>query len=106
LELNLTIALLLILASALVGAATGFMYRVWALILISPPLAIFSAAVLRSHQFGMIAGIIVVAICLAICQIAYLAVACLQHARDISSQDEADGEPGETGEKKIRSHYN
>lgn len=102
----MTIALLLILASALVGAATGFMYKVWALVLISPPIAILAAAVLHSHGFGMIGGVIVIAICLVVCQIAYLAVACLQHVEDISSQDEVDGEPREAGEKNIRSHYN
>ena len=100
----MTIALVLILASALVGAVTGFMYKVWALVLISPPIAILSAAILRSHEFGMLAGVIVIAICLVVCQIAYLAVACLQHAEDISSQDEIDSEPREAGEKKIRSH--
>jgi len=54
----------------------------------------------------MIGGVIVIAICLVVCQIAYLAVACLQHVEDISSQDEVDGEPREAGEKNIRSHYN
>ena len=96
----MTIALLLVLASALVGAATGFMYRVWALILISPPLAIFSAAVLRSHQFGMIAGIIVVAICAAICQIAYLAV-CAPAAHGTSHpRTEADGEQAKQARRR------
>jgi len=104
-ELNLTIALLLLLASALVGMATGFVFKIWALVLISPLIAIFSAIVLRADEFGLVAGVTVIAVCLAVCQLAYLAAAYLRHARDISSHDEVDGEPGETSEPKIRRQH-
>jgi hypothetical protein len=105
LEFNLTIALLLMLASALVGMATGFVFKIWALVLISPLVAIFCAIVLRASEFGLVAGVTVIAVCLAVCQLAYLAAAYLRHARDISSHDEVDGEPGETSEHKIRPQH-
>jgi|SRR6478672_7177645 hypothetical protein len=105
LELNLTIVLLLLLASALVGVATGFVFRIWALVLFSPAIAVFSAIVLRAHDFGLVAGVTVIAACLAICQLAYLAATYLLHARKISAHDEIDGEPGEEREQKIRRQH-
>nr|WP_249142206.1 hypothetical protein [Bradyrhizobium diazoefficiens] len=81
--------------------ATGFVFRIWALVLISPLVAVFSAIVLRSWEFGLGAGVTVVAACLAICQLAYLAATYFLHAPDISAHDQIDGEPGEQREQKI-----
>lgn len=53
----------------------------------------------------MMAGVAVVAICLAVSQLAYFATTYLRYARDISPHDEIDGEPGEIGEKKIRPEH-
>ncbi len=53
----------------------------------------------------MMAGVTVIAICLAVCQLAYFATAYLLHARAISSHDELDGEPSETSEQKIRRQH-
>ncbi|MDA9510217.1 hypothetical protein XI09_37340 [Bradyrhizobium sp. CCBAU 11386] len=101
----MTIAFVLIVASALVGIATGYVYKIWALVVISPLIAVFSAIILRAYEFGMMAGVIVIAICLAVCQLAYLAAAYVLHARNVSSHDEIDGEPGETPEQKIRRQH-
>ncbi|MET4388700.1 hypothetical protein ABIB73_004464 [Bradyrhizobium sp. F1.4.3] len=101
----MTIALLLMLASALVGMATGFVFKIWALVLISPLIAIFSAIVLRSHEFGLVPGVTVIAVCLAVCQLAYLAATYLLHTREISFHDEVDGEPDEKSEQKIRRQH-
>lgn len=98
----MTIALVLIVASALVGIATGYAFRIWALVLIAPLIAVLSAIVLRAYEFGMMAGVIVIAICLAACQLAYFASAYLLHARGVSARDEVDGEPGEGSQHKIR----
>ncbi|WP_456622557.1 MULTISPECIES: hypothetical protein [unclassified Bradyrhizobium] len=98
----MTIALVLIVASALVGIATGYVFRIWALVLIAPLIAVLSAIVLRAYEFGMRAGVIVIAICLAACQLAYFASAYLLHARGVSARDEVDGEPGEGSQHKIR----
>jgi hypothetical protein len=105
LELKLAIAFVLIVASALVGVATGYVFQIWALVLVSPLIAVLSAVVLRIYEFGLVAGVTVIAICLAACQLAYLAATYLLHARDISSHDEVDGEPGEISEQKIRRQH-
>lgn len=105
LELNLTIASVLIVASALVGIATGYVFRIWALVVISPPIAVFSAMILRTYEFGMMAGVMVIAICLVVCQLAYFATAYFLHARDVSAHDEVDGQPGEASEQKIRREH-
>jgi hypothetical protein len=102
----LTIALLLMLASALVGMAAGFVFKIWALVLISPLIAVFSAIVLRSCQFGLVAGVTVIAACLAVCQLAYLVAATyFLDGRDVSLHDEVDGEPDEKSERKIRRQH-
>lgn len=101
----MTIAFVLIVASALVGAATGYVFKIWALVLISPLIAIFSAIVLRIYEFGMMAGITIIAICLAVCQLAYLAATYLLDGQNISSDDEVDGEPGEQSQRKIRRQH-
>ncbi|OPZ00986.1 hypothetical protein A5906_19775 [Bradyrhizobium sacchari] len=101
----MTIAIVLIVASALVGIATGHVFRIWALVVISPLIAIVSAIVLRTYDFRLIGGVTVIAICLAVSQLAYLAASYLLHARQVSSHDEVDGEPGEIGEQKIRRQH-
>ena len=101
----MTIAFVLIVASALVGIATGYFFRIWALVVLSPIIAIFAAIILRAYGFEMMAGVAVVAICLAVSQLAYFATTYLRYARDISPHDEIDGEPGEIGEKKIRPEH-
>ncbi|OAF12783.1 hypothetical protein [Bradyrhizobium neotropicale] len=101
----MAVAFILIVASALVGAASGFVFRIWALVLIAPVVAIFSAIVLRSYEFGLVAGVTTIATCLAICQLAYLAATYLLHAPDVSAHHEIDGEPGEEREQKIRRQH-
>ena len=101
----MTIVLLLLLASALVGMATGFVFSIWAMVLISPLIALFSAIVLRSCEFGLGAGVSIIAACLAVCQLAYFVTAYLLHAREFSTHDQVDGEPGEERQHKIRSQH-
>ncbi|MCP3373178.1 hypothetical protein [Bradyrhizobium cajani] len=101
----MTIAFVLIVASALAGIATGYVFRIWALVVISPFLAILAAIVLRVYEFGMMAGVAVVAICLAVCQLAYFAASYLLHARDVSAHNEVDGAPGEISEQNIRRQH-
>lgn len=101
----MTIAFVLVVASALVGIATGYVFRIWALVVISPFIAIFSAIILRIYEFGMMAGVIVIAICLAVAQLAYFAASYLLHAPNVSAHDEVDGQPGQIGEQKIRRQH-
>jgi hypothetical protein len=105
LELNLTIAFVLIVASALVGIATGYVFRIWALVVISPFIAILSAIILRIYEFGMVEGVTVIAICLAAAQLAYFAASYFLHAPNVSTHDEVDGQPGEISEQKIRRQH-
>ncbi|QAU43083.1 hypothetical protein XH86_34125 [Bradyrhizobium guangdongense] len=84
------------------GVATGYVFRTWALVVISPPIAVLSAIILRVYEFGMMAGVIIIAVCLAATQLAYLAASYLLYGREASSHDEVDGEPGEISDQKIR----
>lgn len=104
-ELNLTIAWILIFASALAGMATGFTYRVWALILISPLIAVLAAIVLHIYEFGIVAGVTVVTACLVASELAYLSATYLMHRNEISVQDDIDGDPSEQSEQKIRRQH-
>lgn len=58
--------------------------------------------ILRLYEFGMMAGVIVIAICLAVCQLGYFAAAYFLDARHVSAHDEVDGHPGE---QKIRREH-
>lgn len=87
--------ILALLASAIIGLATGLFFRVWAMMLVSPAIAIIAAIVLQASSFGFFAGVSVVTGCLVICQIAYLLGAFRLHKGAISVQNEADGDPGE-----------
>ncbi|WP_256807384.1 hypothetical protein [Bradyrhizobium sp. Bra64] len=98
----MTIAFVLIVASALVGMATGYFFRIWALVVISPLIAIFSAGVLKYNEYGLVVGVTIIAACLAVCQLAYLAMTYLLYGQDVSAHDEINGEPREQGERKIR----
>ncbi|MGX1317697.1 hypothetical protein AB7M17_001150 [Bradyrhizobium sp. USDA 377] len=101
----MTIAIVLIVASALLGIATGRVFRIWALVMISPLIAVVSAIILRVYDFGMMGGVAVIAICLAVSQLAYFAASYLLHARAVSPHDEVDGDPGEIGQQKIRRQH-
>ena len=101
----MTIAIVLIVASALVGIATGYVFRIWALVVFSPPIAVLSAIILRAYDFGMLAGVVVTGICLAVTQLAYLAASYLLSTREVSSHDEVDGNPGEIGQQKVRRQH-
>jgi hypothetical protein len=103
--LNLTIALILILVSALAGLATGFSYRVWALILISPLIALLAAIILHIYGFGLVAGVTIITACLVVSELAYLGATYLMHRREISLQDEIDGAPREQSEQSIRRQH-
>jgi uncharacterized integral membrane protein len=94
-ELKLTIPLVLLFVSALAGLATGLTYRVWALVLISPLLAIIAAIVLHSYEFGLLAGVPIIVACLVVFELGYLGATYLMHRREMSMHDEIDGEPGE-----------
>jgi hypothetical protein len=61
--------------------------------------------ILRIFEFGMMAGVIVIVVCLAVCQFAYFAAAYFLNARNVSAHDEVDGQPSKPGEQKIRREH-
>lgn len=101
LVLNVTIIFFLLLVSAILGAATGLFFRVWALMLFSPLIAILSATALRLYDFGFAAGVPIIIGCLVVSQLAYLAMTFYLHRGAFSIQDEPDGNPGEHGKQNV-----
>jgi hypothetical protein len=102
--LNVTIVFILLITSALLGLATGLVFQVRIMALVSALIAILSAAALRAHGFGFAGGVPVVIGCLVISQIAYLAgVFTLSRSDNVESltQEEVDGHPNNRGEQDV-----
>jgi hypothetical protein len=66
------IVLVALAASALLGLATGLVFRAWANVVVAPLIAVVSATSLGSHGFGFLEGVIVTVACLFMSQLAYL----------------------------------
>lgn len=98
----MTAVLLLLLASAITGLATGLIFRVWTLLLVSPATAIVTATVLQSSGFGFWTGVPIVVGCLIAGQLAYLAATFYLYRGELSMQDDIDGEPGEHSHRDIK----
>lgn len=94
-------AVFLLLASLIVGLATGLYFRVWALLLISPLLAIVAAVVLQTSDFGLWTGVPIVVACLVVSQMAYLLTTLVLYRGELSIQDQVDGAPGKRGERDV-----
>ncbi|WFU72161.1 hypothetical protein [Bradyrhizobium sp. CB2312] len=97
----MTIVFCLLLVSGITGLATGLFFRVWALVLVSPAIAILAAIVLQSSNFGFWTGVPIVVSCLLVGQLAYLAGAFHLHRGELSMQDDANGEPGKYSHRHI-----
>jgi len=72
------VVLVALAASALLGLATGLVFRVWANAIVAPLIAFASAIALASHGFGFLEGVLVTVACLFVSQIAYLVGAFLE----------------------------
>jgi hypothetical protein len=103
--LNVTITFTLLMASAVLGLATGLFLRVWAIAPVSLLIAIASAVFLRSHGFGFAGGVSIMVGCLVISQVAYVAggfiESCVGGTADLT-QEEVDGDPSDGGEQDVR----
>jgi hypothetical protein len=98
------IALVLLAASALIGATAGIRLKVFALAPIALLIAFVSAAVLRIHGFGSRSGIAIIVACLILSQAAYVLVQFFghrSHTSELSLDDATDGEPGHGREQAI-----
>jgi hypothetical protein len=94
---GMDIALVLLAASALIGATAGLRLKAIVLAPIALLIVIVSAAVLRMHGFGSVSGIVIVVACLVLNQAAYLLVELLDLKSGVSClslDDVTDGEPG------------
>ena len=103
------IALVLLAASALIGAIAGLRLKVFALAPIALLIALVSAAVLRMHGFGPESGIVIIIACLVLNQAAYILVEIFgfrsSRASYLSLDDVADGEPDPGREQAIDDNY-
>jgi uncharacterized membrane protein YkgB len=102
--LNVTIVFALLITSAVLGLATGLVFRVWTIALVSLLIAILSAVALRAHGFGFARGVSVMIGCLVISQIAYVAGAFIMSRSDNAeslTQEEVDGHPNNRGEQDV-----
>jgi hypothetical protein len=96
------IALVLLAASALIGATAGLRLKAFALAPIALLIALVSAAVLRLHGFGPGSGIVIIIACLVLNQAAYILVQIFgSRASYLSLDDIADGEPGPGREQAV-----
>ena len=98
----MTIVFILLLASAILGAVTGLLFRGWALGLLSVLVAILSAVILRSFGFGFAGGVTVSVYCLIVSQFSYLVVTLLVFKDEDLSENDINGDPGGHREQDIR----
>jgi hypothetical protein len=75
----MTVVLLLLALSALIGFGLGTWFRWPAIVASSVALAVFSSAILQIQGFGTLPGIASVVACLTVSQMGYLAAASLRH---------------------------
>jgi hypothetical protein len=99
----LTLPLILLLLSAMMGMATALTFRAHAMIPVSLSVAVAAAFVIHSHEYGLVGGIGLIAGCLITAQLAFALMIFLVCRRDFLLQDEVDGDPGKRSERNIRS---
>src|SRR4030081_690670 len=98
------IVLVALAASALLGLATGLVFRVWANVIVAPLIAFVSAIALASHGFGFSEGVLVTVACLIVSQVAYFVGLFLESRAVITSllrDDVFDDEPDDNRERDI-----
>jgi hypothetical protein len=98
------IVLVALAASALLGLATGLVFRVWANAIVAPLVAFVSAIALASHGFGFSEGVLVTIACLFVSQVAYFAGLFLDSRVGIANflaDDVFDDEPDNDREQDI-----
>ena len=91
-------------ASALLGLATGLLFRVWANAVVAPLIALFSALALARQGFAFLEGVLVTFACLFVSQFAYLIGVFLASPSSVANylgEDVLDEQPGENSEHGI-----
>ena len=93
----------LLLTSALLGAAAGLRFKVFALVPIAILIALASAAVLHKNDFGTGSGIATIIACLVVNQAAYIIVQIFTPASNLLSNEVSDSDPSSGREQGVRS---
>ncbi len=98
------IVVLIIAGSALLGLMIGLVFRIRAIALLAPFIALFAAVVLHAHHYGFVDGVMVIVGCLVASQAAYIAGAFLtsRSSNETSVHDHSADEPGEEREQDIQ----
>lgn len=100
--------LIALAASALLGLATGFVFRVWANLVVAPLVAFGSAVALFHYGLGFFEGTLATIACLFASQAAYLLGTFLVMSdagvECFLAEDLFDNEPGENCESDITSN--
>src|SRR6516164_3760427 len=97
----MTVVLVLLALSALIGFGLGTSFRWPAIVASSVAIAVLSSAILQIQGFGTLPGIAIVVACLTVSQIAYLAAASLR--QDLLVQQQAHKEPSQGRKEDIGS---
>src|SRR3977135_365262 len=99
------IVLVALAASALLGLATGLVFRVWANVIVAPLIAFGSAIALASHGFGFSEGVLVALVaCVFVSQVSYCVAVWGEFRAGISNflaVDVFDDEPDDNREHDI-----
>jgi hypothetical protein len=98
------VVLVALAASALLGLATGLVFRVWAQAIVAPVVAFGSALALASLGFGFLQGVLVTVACLFVSQLAYvigLVLASRVGIADYLAEDVLDNQPCEDREHGV-----
>ena len=97
------IILVALAVSALLGLATGLLFRAWANAIIAPIIAFGSAIALASHGFGFFEGVLVTVACLIVSQVAYFVGLFLESRVGIADLADyvLDDQPGDNREHEI-----
>ncbi len=97
------VVMLLLIASALLGMATGFVFRVWANLFVAPLIAVVSTIGLRWYGFDFAACISVTVGCLFTSQLTCLIGSFLSggYVSDLLVREAFDNEPDDDGQHAI-----
>ena len=90
----MTVVLLLLALSALIGFGLGATFRWPAIAAASVGIAVLSSAILQIQSVGALPGIAIVVACLVVSQMGYLAAASLREDRLFQAQAHKEPSPG------------
>ncbi|MDR6304940.1 hypothetical protein GGQ85_002656 [Nitrobacter vulgaris] len=93
----------LLFTSALIGAAAGSRFKVYALVPVAILIALAFAAVLHKNDFGAESGIATIIACLVVNQAAYIIVQIFTPAANLLSNEVSDSDPSSGREQGVRS---